>query len=233
MGSQTSQGCPLELRHIPELTYVLAKGIVPSGIGVDHAQKWIGNPTESADAVAEMLQLTPVEAHRRLQYSSPLLFPVKKTIKLGTHRSPKQLCRAILGSSSPEGVPCKIGEWGNDILRRIAVARSMADVVLYFATVADIGFPNGAPWSAIWSKLDELGYAKCPAEVGPQLRLQYLDQPLGEWVWVVMEPIPDSYGYPFVFSVERNEDGLWLYGDDGRPGCNLNADALLAFVRKS
>jgi hypothetical protein len=50
-----------------------------------------------------------------------------------------------------------------------------------------------------------------PAEAGPHIRDQYKDQPNGEVLWIAMERISDSHGYPYVFAVERDSDGRqWL-----------------------
>ena len=55
----------------------------------------------------------------------------------------------------------------------------------------------------------------CPNEVGPQLRLQYADQPKGEWLRIAMEAITASDGYRRLFSVGHDGGDLWLYGDYG------------------
>lgn len=62
----------------------------------------------------------------------------------------------------------------------------------------------------IYAKADELGLELCPPEVGPKLRLQYQDQPLGEWFYVGMKQITDAVGRPSVFLLGRGDDGLWL-----------------------
>ena len=77
-------------------------------------------------------------------------------------------------------------------------------------TVKDLGFPNGATTQEIFDKAKTFGLDLCPAEVGPQLRLQYEDQPLGEWLYIAMKQITDSGGGPLVFCLVRDGDGLWL-----------------------
>jgi len=62
----------------------------------------------------------------------------------------------------------------------------------------------------IFRRAQELGLDLCPAEVGPQYRLKYKDQPMGDWFYVAMKPITDSLGRPFVFELGRFGDGLWL-----------------------
>jgi len=71
------------------------------------------------------------------------------------------------------------------------------------------GFPTT---DQVHKRAQELGLYLCPAEVGPQYRLQYTDQPIGEWFYVGMKQITDSVGYPSVFLLVRDEVGLWLYG---------------------
>jgi hypothetical protein len=85
-------------------------------------------------------------------------------------------------------------------------------------TVQDLGFDRGTPTTdQIYKKATKLGLDLCPAEVGPHLRLQYTDQPVGEWFYVGMKQIAGSDGRPFVFGVERYGDGLWLYGYWAKP----------------
>ena len=57
-----------------------------------------------------------------------------------------------------------------------------------------------------------------PAEVGPQLRLAYSDQSMGEWMVMATEPIRGPDGDLCVFRVARSGDARWLgtsYGDPG------------------
>ena len=152
--------------------------------------------------------------------------PAWMTIKLGTHKKVADLRKGILDTKD------RIGDWGDDILKRIKVANEPTEIELFRATVTEIGFPNGGTWAQIKAKLDEFGFGNCPAEVGPQLRLQYTDQPNGEWLWVVMEPITDSDGDLGVFNVGRDNDVRWLDGDDGHPDLVLNGDYELVFRRK-
>lgn len=54
----------------------------------------------------------------------------------------------------------------------------------------------------------------CPPEVGPQLRLQYTDQPKLESIQIGMEPQVDSEDHESEFRVVHGVDGfLWLVGD--------------------
>lgn len=109
------------------------------------------------------------------------------------------------------------------------VAKNAERLNLVRLTVNDLGFPRGATTKEIYDKAQELGLDLCPAEVGPHLRLQYADQPLGEWVYIAMKPIADRDGNPHVFKLERYEDGLWLSRRWAGPGSRWHADYRLVF----
>ncbi len=138
-------------------------------------------------------------------------FNVWKTIKLGTHKNADEFRKAL----KKDGF--KIGDWGNDILGKPAFTVSSAEEEIQLAnvSVADLGFKDGANYGDICSKAKELGLELCPNEVGPQLRLQYKDQPKGEYLRIAMEPITDSDGDLNIFRVGHGDDGLWLNGRNG------------------
>ena len=47
-------------------------------------------------------------------------------------------------------------------------------------TVADLGLTDGGTIGQIHRRMAEVGLALCPIELGPHLRLQFLDQPEGQ-----------------------------------------------------
>ena len=138
-------------------------------------------------------------------------YNVWKTIKLGTHKNADEFRKAL----KKDGF--KIGDWGNDILGEPAFTVSSAEEEIQLAnvSVADLGFKNGANYGDICAKAKELGLELCPNEVGPQLRLQYKDQPKGEYLRIAMEPIAGSDGRLDIFRVDHGGDGLWLDGNHG------------------
>ena len=140
---------------------------------------------------------------------------VWKTIKLGTGLKTADDFRRALKDDG-----FNISDWASDILGKPAfkAADEDTEVDLVKVTVAELGFKNGARHNQIYERAKELGLGLCPPEVGPQLRLQYQDQPNGEWILVAMEPIVDSDGDPYVFRVARHGSGLWLDSDWGSPG---------------
>jgi len=74
-------------------------------------------------------------------------------------------------------------------------------------SVADLGFDECPCLHAIYSRAREWGYRLCPAAAGPGLRLQLLDQPEGDWLYIAMAPLPDREGVPAIFELDRDFDG--------------------------
>ena len=100
--------------------------------------------------------------------------------------------------------------------------------------VQDLGFSGYPTTDQIYQRVQELGLELCPAEVGPNYRLQYADQPLGEWFSIGMKQIAGSDGNPTVFGLERRGGGLWLGGSWARPGRSWGPDDEFVFsLRKS
>jgi hypothetical protein len=112
-----------------------------------------------------------------------------------------------------------VGDWVADMMKQDAftVAQKEEQIDLVNVSVAELGFDKATRYDAICARAKERGLELCPPEVGPQLRLQYLDQPLGEWIRVAMEAIRDSGGLLRVFSVGHRDDGLWLSSFYGKP----------------
>jgi len=132
-------------------------------------------------------------------------------ITLGTHENSAALRQALQVRG------CRIGKWGSDILDQVSVSPTQTQVDLVVVTVADLYFKDGATRVGIYERAVALGLDLCPSEVGPQLRLQYQDQPQDESLCIAMEPILDSDGYRGVFRVGHEHGELWLDGNFGNP----------------
>lgn len=172
---------------------------------------------------AEIISLSPAEFGNRITAFLKsggrfqvvgVTFPTWKIIKLGTGLKTANDFRRALQSAGH-----KIGEWGNDILVKPAfkVSTKETSIELVNVSVAELGFKDGATRKDIYERAISLGLELCPNEVGPQLRLQYKDQPKGEWLPIAMKPIADSNGSLRVFDVVHDDDGLYLYGISGFP----------------
>ena len=101
---------------------------------------------------------------------------------------------------------------------KFSTLNNQEQITLVRLKVRDLGFKNGATTDEIYIKAKELGLELCPAEVGPNLRLQYMDQPSGEWLYIAMKQITGRGGGPDVFGLGRDDVGLWLDDSWAKPG---------------
>ena len=142
----------------------------------------------------------------RLILGHELNISIFKTLKLSKGMNAEKY-RQLLKKKN-----MRIGTWADDILGKpdfIAVKKEI-EVDLVVISVADLGFPEGAPLKDIFARAQEFGLRLCQNQVGPELRDQYEDQPQGEWLIIGMEPITDSDGDLGLFHVGRGSGGLWL-----------------------
>jgi len=153
-------------------------------------------------------------------------FQVWKTIKLGTHKDAAALIQAIVENG------LQVSEWALDIMGKPAFTLAAEETTLDLAniSVADLGFAKATPLKEIYAKAIELGLSLCPAEVGPQLRRQYLDQPKGEFLRIAMEAITDSKGDRRILEVGHDDVGRNLYANLGNPDYLWNHDDRFVFV---
>ena len=138
--------------------------------------------------------------------------PPWKTIQLGNF--PLDALRTALSDAD-----FGIGKWGGNILEKVTVATEPTEIKLVRATVAELGFPNGATRAQIYEKAHSFGLEFCPAEVGPQLRLQYSVQPEGEQLLIAMESIEgfnNDKALDIIFNVAQVDGNPYLYGFSGK-----------------
>ena len=154
---------------------------------------------------------------------------VQKEIKLGTGPKTADEFEAAMVAKGYQ-----VSSWSKDMMKQSAfkVSPEQKDTDLVFVSVESLGFPDGAEYQDIQKRAVELALELAPAEVGPQLRLQYDDQPNGEWLRVGMEAITDSVGDRSVFRVVCRVGGkAWLGNDGGFPGDLWRANYRFVFVR--
>jgi hypothetical protein len=177
-------------------------------------------------------QSTPKET--ALAASQPI--PVKsasiqvwKTITIGTFKDWFALINAL------DAAGCFIGDSAEEILARPAftVSAAKTNVELFAVSPADLGFQGDTVSLArIYARAQQLGFGLAAAEIAAQLRLQYLDQPMGELL-IGMEPIRTWSGEPFILSVANGGAGLVLIGQDGSPGAEIPVTSRFLFVRSN
>lgn len=156
-------------------------------------------------------------------------FPIWRTVKLGVG---SKTGTAFTKAFTKAGM--KVSDWAKDVLNRPAftVAPEETELKLVRVTVAELGFENGATRADIYARAEEFGLDLCPAEVGPQLRLQYADQLTDEYLLVGMEPITDSDGSLNVFNVGHDDDGRWLRSGHGHADVVWRGDDQWVFVSR-
>jgi hypothetical protein len=154
-------------------------------------------------------------------------FEVWKSIRLGTGLKTRSDFFTAFNEAK-----FKVGGYVNGILRdrHFSVSDSEVFVQLVNISVEELGFSGPAKRAEIYAQAFERGLKLCPAEVGPQLRLQYLDQPHGEWLTIGMEPILNDDGDPSVFFVAHSHGKLLLSGDYGYYDLSYNPEKRFIFV---
>ena len=103
---------------------------------------------------------------------------------------------------------------------------------LVAVSAAELGFETDtASLADIYVRAQELGFAA--AEVAPQLRLQYFDQPIGEFLIIGMEPIKTWNGEPVIFNVANGGAGAILIAKMAAPTTQISVASRFLFVRSN
>ena len=147
---------------------------------------------------------TPPESHPTGFH--PVEFPTWKTIKLGTHKSCMDLANALKDGGFE--IVCTA-----DMMEVIIIAPVETEIELVNVSGAELGLEELAPRQVIYDRATkQRNLDLVPAEAGPQLRLQYSDQPVYEYLTMAMEPITDHRS---MFWVLRTRDSLCLSSCNG------------------
>jgi hypothetical protein len=121
-----------------------------------------------------------------------------------------------------------------EILARPAFTMSTTkmDVDLVVVSAAELGVQTETTSLAdVYARAHKVGLMIAPAEVGPLLRLLYLDQPIGEFLHVGMNPINTWMGDPVIFVLVNGGAGLILIGSNGSANAEIRATSRFLFVR--
>lgn len=162
------------------------------------------------------------------QSSEPASRPeVWRTIKVGTGLKTMDDFRGAL-----EGVECHVNGSALHVLESPAftVSAQTAEVSLVRVSLSDLGLKRTATREEIYARAEARGLKLCPPEVALELRLQYLDQPDGEWLHVAMRPVLCRDGEKKFLAVARSVGALWLYGVYGAEASMWTSDDLWIFV---
>jgi hypothetical protein len=176
------------------------------------------------------LKQTPPAHTPPVQIRSADAVAVWKTIAVGTFANSFALRNAL------DAARCALGESAGEILARPALTLSATrtDVELIAVSAAELGFQTvTASLADIYARAQLLGFGLAAAEVAPQLRLQYFDQPMGEFLIIGMEPIKTWMGEPVILTVANGGAGLILIGQNGSADAEIPATSRILFVRSN
>jgi len=154
--------------------------------------------------------------------------PMWKTITVGTFKDTFALRNAL------DAAGCSIGDLAGQILARPAFTLGVrkTSVELFTVSAAELGFKSDTvSLASIYARAQLLGFELAAAEVGPQLRLQYFDQPIGEFLTIGMEPIRTWNGELAIVAVANGGAGLILIGQDGSANAQISVASRFLFVR--
>lgn len=184
------------------------------------ARDVLQNQLKLKTASSSQAPITPVRSIADL--------PVWKRITLGSYSNSLTLRNAL------DAIGCHVGGLAAEILARPAfiVSTTRKEVELVSVSAAALGFETDTvTLTAIYERAKQLGLRIAAAEVGPQLRLQYLDQPAGEFLVIGMDPIKTWSGEEAILNVANGGAGLVLIGQDGRAGAAISVTSRVVFER--
>ncbi|OGH60210.1 MAG: hypothetical protein A2725_04575 [Candidatus Magasanikbacteria bacterium RIFCSPHIGHO2_01_FULL_33_34] len=120
----------------------------------------------------------------------------------------------LLGVELPSNSLVKVSYEAEQMVRRTPACAVVGKKVrLANVSPSELGFREDTVFSEVCELAFESGLRLCPAEVGPQLRYQYLDQRTGDkWLRIAMTPILMPNGHKGVFRVGESNGSLQLVG---------------------
>ena len=135
---------------------------------------WIAAPQSTAEPIIHAAPWHGTQPSA--PQNTPAGMPIWRTITLGTHTGVDAYRDAL------DAAGIKVGVSADEILGRPAFvyATMTLGVELAIVSVAELGLDaEASAQSEVYARAKRIGLELCPAEVGPRLRLDYRDQPLG------------------------------------------------------
>jgi len=154
---------------------------------------------------------------------------VWKTIVVGNYRSAIAVRDALVARR------IGIGDLAGQMLRLPAftlMPRSISIDLSVLSAGQLVQRSDGATFAEIHAHAIELGLELCAPEVGPQLRLQYPDQRLGEYLLIGMAPLPTADGSEACFVVGNGGAGLFIIGRSAGANLTVSSHARFVFTRR-
>lgn len=164
--------------------------------------------------------------------------PRLRVVRIGGVSKP-----ALLAALRTQGVQLNAAGETLFAMDSFTTADEICDCVTEELSVAELGLPDGALMAAILERAEARGLAVCPLELGPHLRLQWLDQPDGGGtlvsqhrappgsLTVMSPPLSLDDAVPKGFYLRRLDGVLWLRGYRCTPDHVWSPEDRLLFVR--
>lgn len=146
-----------------------------------------------------------------------------KTISLGTHKSTEGMFQDLRRTG------CKVTDAGYELLTKVPLASPIRRVPLARVYPEQFGVRHAMTLNSLFHIAQWFGLERVPAEVGPELRLQYRGQPKGECLLIAMTPVGCS-NYPHIFCVTSRGQNLWLDAECGYLGHFWEAHTAWVFL---
>lgn len=180
-------------------------------------QAWIENPSGLKRVLTSVL--CPAKKKK--------IFEKIITIKIGTGFKKAHDFNRVF---SRRGI--KVEQWAQKILesKDFTAADEKREVDLVNVAAFELGLSKLATREEIYSRARKLGLELCPAEVGPQMALQYKGRYEGEWIIVAMNPILLPDGILELFSVKYDNLKMILCAHGGKPEELWNPEQRWLFV---
>ncbi len=148
------------------------------------------------------------------------------TVKLGVHKTLEN-CRESLEVNS-----MKVKPSAEKVLKKTPLSQTPTDIEPIEVSVGELDFKKETRFDIICTRIVEQGFDLCPAETAIVLRESYKDQPKGEQLIIAMEGITVVDGYPNLFCIAHDEDGLWLRTRYGGPDYPFNPGERFVVARR-
>jgi hypothetical protein len=154
-------------------------------------------------------------------------FTARKTIILGNYPSALALRDALTERN------VQIGDLAAEMLRlpTFELFSPYGSMDLSVVAVSQlVPGSNRVTFANIHAHALEAGLYLCPPEVAPQLRLQYPDQKIGEYLLVGMKPLPIASGSVACFVVGNGGAGLLIIGRFAEPRLTISSRSKIVFA---
>lgn len=156
-------------------------------------------------------------------------------LTIGQYQTPEEYYNTVLDLIKTRTVRTWVSEFQHHPISKVLCAKTPTVLPLVKLTVAEMGFPRGIRYKYLCARAKEMGFALCPNEVGPALRLAYRHQNEDENIFIGMEPIVAPYdGKWIIFTltamIHKQNLSQHLHTASGRPEDFWKPDAQFVFV---